>query len=628
MTGNKTSQQELMKAFCQEKGNPFLYGATIVEKRINFTIDTKGSRDLCILFYHGKEKSPFLIVPVPEDCFFGNLASVSLKLDPNNLSYSYEIDGKAVVDPFAKKIYHRASWGEKQKEVMTCPLTLEDYAWKGERPNLSLSDLFIYRLHVRGFTKDSSSKVEHKGSYLGILEKIPYLKDLGVTMIDLMPAYDYYESPIIEESSKKLEKIPATINYWGYTDANYLSAKPAFATDPDMADLELKKVIDRAHQEGIEVSMEFYFKEEPDTRKVLTILSHWVSEYRIDALHITASDQVMKAIYDDPFFAQVKVFTYGSFDDRELKFSGRIARFSDDFYVTARKFLKSDEGQVGNFLSVMTAHPKNSGVINYLANHFTFTLYDAVSYDRKHNEANGESNKDGAEYNYSWNCGAEGETKSRKILGLRLSQMKNALSFLFTAQGIPMLMAGDEFANSAKGNNNPYCQDNAIGWVNWKRNKFSRDVLAYTKQLVAYRKNHSILTGKEHLLGLDAKALGLPDISYHGNKPWFLDYNHVNRHVALLYNNAYGKEKPSGKDSLTFIVYNLHWEKQEFELIKPQANMKWTLVSTTNHQEDLKVLEEEISKGKLIAGPRSVYILETKLEEKKKRKREKNGKNR
>jgi glycogen operon protein len=240
-------------------------------------------------------------------------------------------------------------------------------------------------------------------------------------------------------------------------------------------------------------------------------------------------------------------------------------------------------------------------VINYITNYYGFTLNDLVSYEQKHNEANGENNTDGTDFNFSWNCGAEGASRKKSIKLLRLKQMKNAMTLVFTAQGTPLIYAGDEFGNSQYGNNNCYCQDNETGWVDWRGLAKNGDLFEYTKALIAFRKSHSILHLDEPLSMLDRYGCGYPDLSYHGNEAWKAQMEGYNHHMGIMYCC-----KVEGERECIYIAYNLHWESHMFAL-PSIGNCEWKAVLGTD--DNNVIVDDELNSDYIDIKPRSISIL-------------------
>lgn len=588
-------------------GNPLVLGATIEKGAINFSILNHMHEECSVILYKIDTKDIVGEIKFTNAMLFGDIHAMKVYgLEVENYDYNFRIGDEIVVDRYAKYIKDTSVWGKLPDEPITSAFIKQSFDWDSDAYlRIPYEDTIIYRLHVRGFTKDKSSKAKFKGTFKGVLEKLDYLKELGITMVELMPAYDFREVSIPKQNSPHNYKHDYTddnypINFWGYTDANYFVPKSSYSYNDD-AVAEFKEFVQIMHNNGIEVGMEFYFNNEVETRFVLECIRYWVLEYHIDAVHISSTDEVMNMLEQDPILTNTKLIGWG-FKGRRKKSvndNKNVASFSESFMVNARRFLKGDEDQVAAMTLNMRNNPPEKAIINFISNHNTFTLMDLVSYDRKHNDLNGESNKDGAEYNYSWNCGVEGTTKKKKVLDLRLQQIKNALSFVFFSQGVPMIFAGDEFGNSADGNNNPYCQDNSIGWINWKQTKLSKEILEFVKQLIAIKKSYPILSMKDQMRIMDYKSLGLPDISYHGSKPWYADFNNVNRHFSVMYCGKYANEDCPD----IYIAYNMHWESQKFGLPAALGKRKWKSLLSTGKEAD-------IDQNKCVTvQPRTVVVL-------------------
>ena len=332
-------------------------------------------------------------------------------------------------------------------------------------------EMILYRLHVRGFTMHSSSKVKHPGTFLGIKEKIPYLKKLGINAVELMPCYEFDEiikdqniNPFSRYRSATLKKeleqfldpdLKVKLNYWGYQAKSYYFApKHAYAYKDSVK--EMKQLIESLHKHGIDVILEMNFTQEVSQSLILDCLRYWVTQYGVDGFHLNDNVVSMDLIAHDPLLTDIKLLTHNvRTENRENQVTTRNqAIYNEDYQNTVRRYLKGDEGQVSAFAAAFKSNPIKCAKINYITNTNGFTLADLYSYDIKHNEDNGEDNRDGTEFNYSWNCGVEGKSRRKKVMTLRHKQTRNALVTLFLSQGTPLLLAGDEFGNSQNGNNN------------------------------------------------------------------------------------------------------------------------------------------------------------------------------
>lgn len=573
------------------RGNPLLMGVTVIGDEVNFAITAKyGSNCQVVLYEKGKDEEVARI-PFENAQVIGNVYAMSVSgLDYSKYYYNFSVDGEIVTDEYAKALSGKKNWG-KACDNLKGIIINDDYDWQQDAPlNIPFDETILYRMHVRGFTKHATSKVKHKGTYLGIVEKIPYLKELGINMIELMPAYEFNE--IKKENATSMKGQFAiespVLNYWGYTDGYAFAPKASFAwtSTPGGEVEEFKYLVRELHKNGIEISMEFFFPQGTNPKLILDCLHYWVMEYHIDGIHANCEEAVMRMIETDNLLCTTKIFTY-SFSNNTDFYSRKseirnIANFNDDFMVCARRFIKGDEDMLNTMAYKIKANPPGVAVVNYVANHNTFTLYDTVSYDRKYNEANGENNRDGAVYNYSWNCGAEGDTRKRKIMDLRKRQIKNALCLVFLSQGVPMLYAGDEMCNSQKGNNNPYCLDNEISWTNWNTNAMAKEILEFTKNIIAFRKKHKVLHLSQETRQMDYKSYGLPDMSYHGSKAWYADFSHFNRHFSVMYCGKYALLDKAGEEQDIYIAYNMYWENQEFGVPSARNKKKWHLEFSTD----------------------------------------------
>lgn len=581
------------------RGNPLLMGVTVIGDEVNFAITAKyGSNCQVVLYEKGKDEEVARI-PFENAQVIGNVYAMSVSgLDYSKYYYNFSVDGEIVTDEYAKALSGKKNWG-KACDNLKGIIINDDYDWQQDAPlNIPFDETILYRMHVRGFTKHATSKVKHKGTYLGIVEKIPYLKELGINMIELMPAYEFNE--IKKENATSMKGQFAiespVLNYWGYTDGYAFAPKASFAwtNTPGGEVEEFKYLVRELHKNGIEISMEFFFPQGTNPKLILDCLHYWVMEYHIDGIHANCEEAVMRMVETDNLLCTTKIFTYSFSNNTD--FYGRkseirnIANFNDDFMVCARRFIKGDEDMLNTMAYKIKANPPGVAVVNYVANHNTFTLYDTVSYDRKYNEANGENNRDGAVYNYSWNCGAEGDTRKRKIMDLRKRQIKNALCLVFLSQGVPMLYAGDEMCNSQKGNNNPYCLDNEISWTNWNTNAMAKEILEFTKNIIAFRKKHKVLHLSQETRQMDYKSYGLPDMSYHGSKAWYADFSHFNRHFSVMYCGKYALLDKAGEEQDIYIAYNMYWENQEFGVPSARNKKKWHLeFSTDGNKKDCDI---------------------------------------
>ena len=470
-------------------GRPQPFGAAVEQNRINFSVQVPKGKPCALLLYRKGKMQPAVRFEMPEEDGIGEVRFLAVEgIDAGKYEYNFEINGKVTIDPYVREITGKKVFGRERDlsaHEIRGKLVSSEYDWEDDkRLHLRWDEVVAYSLHVRGFTKHSSSKARHKGTYLGVVEKLPYLKELGINQIQCMPVYEF-------EDCKK-----GKINYWGYGPAYYFAPKEAYAAG-DSAVRELKDMVRSCHREGVEVVLEMPFAEGVPVQTVLECLRFYMLEYHVDGFVVNPYTVPWEILCADPFLKDVK-----------------LMRKDDAFQNVMRRFLKGDENMVNDVMWALSHNSAVDGKCNYTTAQTGFTLWDLVSYDSKHNEANGENNTDGPDYNYSWNCGAEGPSRKRAVMALRKNQVMNAFFLLLTAQGTPCILAGDEFYNTQKGNNNVYCQDNEIGWVDWSRLKTDQILFEFVKELIALRREHPCLHREEELKGLDRTACGVPDVSY------------------------------------------------------------------------------------------------------------------
>jgi glycogen operon protein len=381
---------------------------------------------------------------------------------------------------------------------------------------------------------------------------------------------------------------------------------------------EFKDMVKKFHKAGIEIIMEMHFHGET-TDFILDCMHYWVLEYHIDGFYLYADEASLDAASKDPLLSKTKIIMVRF--NGEKKLYKNIANYNSDFMNVARKFLKGDENQLRDFVRVSRNNPPQNANINYITSHDGFTLMDLVSFERRHNEYNGSINLDGENFNNSWNCGAEGETKKRHILQLRKRQMKNAFMLLFLSQGTPLLLAGDECCNSQDGNNNPYCIDSELSWVNWKNRGMAKEMTDFVKELIAFRKKYKILHMPEQLHAYDVLECGFPDVSTHGDSAWYDAMESFNRHIGIMYYNRYSCED-TDKNVFIYIAYNMHWEKHMLALPKIDDSCKWEAVISSGTKESAVIQPDNRS---VEVEPRCIVVLTCSIKEKADRKRVNKG---
>ena len=631
---NNSSMSDKIKA---SKGRLYHMGLHKVQNGLSIVSDITGKRNSGIIIYPQGGKG--IKIPFEKRFRRGDLFCLMLEDFPfSDFSYTFYRDDEPVMDSYARLVASSGSFGDsKQKnKVPKCIFKDMEYDWEQDEPlEIPLHDSVLYKLHIRGFTKHVSSGITAKGTFKGIVEKIPYLKDLGITAIEAMPIFEFEDViynpayskvnpaviPFIDEGGKTWE---SKVNYWGYAKGAYMAPKKAYSFT-GQPDIECKDMIKALHKNGIEFIAEFYFPQDTRPGFILDVCRYWVDCYHVDGFKLMGINIPVTLLVTDPFLKKTKLI-FESVNAKELEIVlGKEPSFknaavvSQGFMYDARKFLKGDEDMLTPAAEHFRNNPDFYGIINEITSYQGFTLADLVSYDRKHNEDNGEDNRDGNDYNYSWNCGAEGKSRKKSITDLRMRQSKNALMMLFLAQGTPVLLAGDEFGNSAEGNNNPYCQDNKVSWLNWKESVGKKKLHDFVKELIAFRKKHPVLHMESKLRQMDYITCGYPDLSYHGDQAWYPRFENYSRHMGIMYCGKYAKISRTKEDAFIYVAYNSHWMEHRFALPKLPKGIEWKTVLTSDERYVAEVLEkedaspakEEVPIEQYIAGikPRTIMVL-------------------
>ncbi len=516
------------------------------------------------------------VVEFPAEYKRGDLYAVRLSFDQKDKVYAYRYleDQKPFMDPYAVEVVRTRKKGVTDTYGL---LRRSSYHWgKDTCPRIPFEKCVLYGLHVKGFTMDQSSGVAAPGTFSGIAQKIPYLKKLGVTSIVMQPAYDFAPIMMRPVSGELTE------NYWGYTDGQYFAPNKRFASRADAAQ-ELKDMVRAFHRNGMEVIMQLGFPRGVSIDFLSDILFYWKENFHMDGFSFVGSQIPVEGLLNKDFLTDTKLIAQNLGDLFADHLPGRsrnpyLAEYRLDFMNVARKFLKGDEDMVQAFLYQNRQIPDHYHLIHYLADFNTFRLMDLVSYERKHNETNGEDNKDGENYNNSWNCGAEGDTKKTAIRKLRLKQLKNAACLLLLSQGTPYIFMGDEFGDTSFGNNNPYNQDNEISYVDWNAAKKNRVYASFFRQLLKLKKETGILNRTEALKQTALSGNDIPELSYHGEALWRPNMDSYIRHIAVMLSD---RDKDTGKKTVYYMAYNMHWEEHAFSLPDLPGKQEWKLFFTT-----------------------------------------------
>ena len=558
-----------------KKGNPIPLGCTVNGNEINFSIAVDGRKDGELVLYKEGSQSPCHYIKLNRDIVSDQIQYCAIRTDEGEtFEYNYRIGEKIITDPYGRNFTGRDNWGVEKdicKHEVRTKIVTNDFDWNGDVPlHYNMNEIVAYSIHVRGLTCHHSSQVRHKGTFKGIAEKIPYFTKLGINQIQCMPVYDF------EENLKYL-------NFWGYGEANCFAPKSSYADGDGVT--EFKELVRSLHEAGIEIIIEMPFNNGVSQGFMLECLRFWSREYHVDGFIINPSLCNLEMLQKDSQLSGVKILFK-----------------QDDFQNTMRRFLKGDEGMIPQVIWWMKNQPENDDIFNYITSPNGFTLNDLVSYDSKHNEDNGENNTDGPEYNYSWNCGVEGATRKKSVTDLRKKQIRNAFFLLLLSQGTPCILGGDEFYNTQKGNNNVYCQDNAISWLDWKKTPAAEELFSFVRDLIKFRKGHPVLYSLKDRQNNIHKS-GIPVVSYHGEEAWKIQDQVASRQLGVYYHD---EDQDEGD---LYLVFNMHWISHEYALPKLPKGRKWYLAGSTDdgmleEQESLK----EMKKIEINARTISVFI--------------------
>ena len=670
-------------------------GAFALTTGVNFTIHTQGGTTCELLLFHHGEEEPFAVLPFPKQYRIGDVYSMivfGLKIE--EIEYAYRIDGpydpksgllfnkkNVLLDPYARAVAGQRIWGESKKGAYHGSIVKDMFDW-GDMPQSSreLSDLVIYEMHVRGFTNHPSSGVEHPGTFAGLMEKIPYLKELGINAVELMPIFEFDETMNAREVGGK-----RLLEYWGYNTVSFFSPNTSYtaAVEPNAEGMELKQLIKVLHENGIEVILDvvfnhtaegnekgpvfsykgfdnkIYYMLTPDgnyynfsgcgntlncnhpvvRQMILECLRYWTVNYRVDGFRFDLASilgrnedgspmnnpPLLSSLATDPLLSNVKLIAEawdagGLYQVGNFPAHGRWAEWNGRYRDSLRGFLKGDNWEAwtaawsicgsGDLYGSLESEGNGryagyNSCVNFLTCHDGFTLYDLYSYNEKHNLGNGWNNTDGTNDNRSWNCGAEGETEDPEVLKLRYRMIRNACTVLMCSRGATMFLAGDEFGNTQFGNNNAYCQDNEISWLDWsllEKNKALHDFFRY---MIHFRKKHPILRG--HTKPAESR---FPETSLHSNVPWDANYKEDTRVIGVTFA---GRNAEDTEDDIVHIAMNSHWESHQLCLPDLPEGMFWHLAVNTFNGPENDCIEEVKDMYCLYSGiswiqPRSVMI--------------------
>lgn len=669
-----------------------MYGACVASNGVSFTINSHGATRCTLLLFKPQASKPYARIPFPDSYRIGDTYSMLVfDIKPDEFEYAFSFDGpyepakgllfneeNVLLDPYSRAVTGQRKWGEKPEGgkdfEYRARVVKSNFDWGNikqlEQP---FEDLVIYETHVRGYTKDKSSGVSAPGTFAGLKDKIPYLKDLGINAVELMPIFEFDEM----ESARVVDGVQL-YNYWGYNTVSFFAPNTSYAFNEEHNHEgdELKSLIKALKENGIEVILDVvfnhtaegnemgpcfsfkgidnnvYYMLTPDAHYynfsgcgnvmncnhpvvrsfIIDCLRHWAIEYRVDGFRfdlasILGRDQngapmanppILESLAFDPVLGKMKLiaeawdagglYQVGSFPswNRWAEWNGR---YRDDM----RSFLKGDDGMAGNAITRITGSrdlysPESRGhkaSVNFMTCHDGFTLYDLYSYNEKHNEKNGWNNTDGDNNGHSWNCGAEGETDDPNVNGLRRRLIKNAFAALLCSRGPAMFFAGDEFCNTQFGNNNAYCQDNIISWLDWSRLEEFKEIHDFVRHMIQFRKEHPILRKMTK-----PSSCQFPEISVHNGTPFNASTDYKTKLIGIMYA---GRNEEDTEDDIVFYCMNAYWEPLVMQLPVLPNVKHWHVDTNTNAEyfdgEDFTAKTELLGVNTIRVPARTTIIL-------------------
>lgn len=635
-------------------------GAAAAPNGVSFTIHSSGATSCTLLLFRPREKEPYARLKYPEAYHIGNTYSMlvfDLKIE--EFEYAFQLDGPydkekgllfnkntVLLDPYARAVTGQKEWGDRPESdegfVYHARVVENNFDWGNVRQlELPMEDLVIYELHVRGYTKDVSSGVSARGTYEGLRQKIPYLKDLGINAVELMPIFEFDEM----ESARVVDG-EQLYNYWGYNTVCFFAPNTSYSSvvEHNHEGEELKQLIYELKENGIEVILDVVFNHtaegnedgpsfsfkgidnniyyiltpgggyynfsgcgnvlncnHPITRRfIIDCLRFWVTEYRVDGFRFDlasilsrdwngapmAEPPILHEIACDSILGKVKLIAEawdagGLYQVGNFPAFSRWSEWNGRYRDDMRRFLKGDAGLAGTAITRITGSSDiydrstrgEDASVNFLTCHDGFTLYDLYSYNMKHNEKNGWNNTDGDNNGNSWNCGVEGETDDPEIENLRRRMIKNAFATLMCSRGPAMFYAGDEFCNTQFGNNNAYCQDNRISWLDWSRLEEYQEIHDFFRYMIAFRKEHAILRKSTR-----QASCGLPEISIHNGYPFNNRTDYNSRLIGIMFA---GRNETDTGDDIIFYGMNAYWEPVNMQLPELPDGKKWKVCVNT-----------------------------------------------
>ncbi|MBO4679803.1 MAG: hypothetical protein J5626_09045 [Lachnospiraceae bacterium] len=562
------------------------YGVFLEKGKLYVCAALNHLKEAGIVFYHKSNPASFKKVAVSDEYFIGDVMCAYLSgADFSEFAYRFYADETVLTDPYARELTADCKYGLISKHMNYA-------AFKDDKaPLITFDNSLFYTLNVRGYTMADRRIKAFKGTFKAMERKIDYIKKLGATGVIFMPCYEVIDADASDASKVDFKKRPGETkpNLWGFGRGYHFAVKKSLCATSNPVS-ELQSMVKSFHDKGIECIFMMQYQEDTPEEYIIDSLKYWLFTFHADGFRLVGPNVHAEKILADPFFKNTKIitdnFNFGDYKPATLTKFKNLGALNGNFVSAARRFIKGDEDFVSYMSFAIRENAKYYSPLRYLTDFSGFTLWDLVSYNVKHNDGNGEDNTDGTDYNYSWNCGAEGDTGKRAVNKLRLRQARNAMLLCMLSQGTPMLLSGDEVLNSQKGNNNPYCQDNEIGWVTERNDKASREFLKFVTALSAFRKRHSILHQPKELMLFDYMSCKAPDVCFHGREAFKIDQSPVSREFAVLYFGDYSKQYTGKKEDSVYIIYNMHWEKKEFVLPLKEKTKKWHLLYSTDGSTD------------------------------------------
>lgn len=628
-----------------KKGN--YKGLTIDDehKVAQFTFHCHEDSDAALVLYDKKNGDEIYRFSFPKSYRMGELCSVCIEgIDWMQTTYAFFENGVQTEDAYALRVIGREqfapSLAETKKRLIRSGF--ETIAIDDQRDffvRIPEAQRVIYKLHVRNFSvekKESKQekndkigkKKKTKGTFAGIADAIPYYQSLGINTIELMPVYDFdewdYEEPkskvahVNYENWKKLhlstqdnatQTMTGHKNCWGYKKGCYFAPKASFASGENASD-EFLHMVRALHKSGIAVILEFFFPVGLDTYYVIEVLRHWVKQYHIDGIHLLGDGVPLSAVVNDPFLSKTDLYASGFYPEhlKDEDSKTRLYVYNDEFLYAARKMMTGLERDMYEFTRHFTNTHPSQGFVHYVTNNNGFTMWDLFSYNCKHNEENGWDNADGSDYNYSMNCGEEGVSRKKTVLLKRRRMMRAAFATLFLQSGIPLLYAGDEFENSQKGNNNAYCIDNSISHLNWERASRAGQTTEFVRKMIAFKKEHPILSMGEKCEEIKRVESGLPRISYHAQNAWIPGFDSARSAIGILYCGEYAVKSDGTPDDMLYLAFNFGQTSEKLAMPIPKSGFLWKKVIDTSKEESFLTEEKELEETHAMILPESVCV--------------------